>query len=503
MKTKINNNITLLNAISNLLLQLLTIISGFIIPKLTLDYFGSEVNGLVSSLTQFLSYINLLEGGVTGVITASLFKPLVNNDNEKISSIIKTSNVFYRKISLIFIIYSIFLAIIYPIVFQNNFSFLYVSILTLILSITLFIQFMFSLTYRSLLTADKKLYIVSIVQIIILIMNILLFYLIVKVYPNIHILKLVTGLIYIIQPLVFNKIIKKQYNINKNVNEDKKILNSRWDGFAINVAAFIHNGTDIAILTILTNLKKVSVYSVYALVTAGIKKIILSISAGITPSIGNIYASENKEELNQKFEIFEYIIFVLVFFFFTVGGLLITPFVMLYTKNITDISYNEPLMGYILMCAEGIYCLREPYVGLSYSANKFKEIKNPAYIEAILNICISIALVFKFGLIGVAIGTLIAMTYRTIFHVHYFKNNVLYRTPKHFYKKLLLFSLGSIIGIVFCKVFVNINPTSIMNWIICAIIYCIVFGLIYFIISLLFYKKDLLFFKNKFFKKVK
>ena len=503
MKKVMKNNITLFNSFSNLLLQILTIISGFIIPKLTLDNFGSEVNGLVSSLTQFLNYITLIEGGVTSVITANLYKPLVNNEKSKINSIMKTTNRFYKNISYIYIIYSIILAVFYPVLFKTSFSYIYVFSLTLILSISLLIQYMFSLSLRTLLIAGKKMYIVSIVQILILLLNLLLFYVTIKIYPNIHALKLITGLLYIIQPIVFNRVIKKYYELDKNVNEDKNLLKSRWDGFAINVAYFIHNGTDIAILTILTNLKRVSVYSVYTLVTAGIKKIIMSLSSGINPTIGNIYATGKKEELDKKFEIYEFSIFILVFFFFTVGCLLITPFVLLYTNNITDISYNEPSLGYILMLAEGIYCLREPYVGLAYSANKFKDIKWPSYIEASINIILSVVLVFHFGLIGVAIGTLVAMTYRTLFHVHYFKKKVLNRPVWIFYKKLLLFSIISIIGILICNYLISIKPINLLNWVICAIIYSVVFGILYLIISKIFYKEDLKYFQNKFKKKVK
>lgn len=63
MKSKV----TLINIISSLTLQVVTVISGFIIPKIILTNFGSSVNGLVSSLNQFLSYITLIEGGITGV----------------------------------------------------------------------------------------------------------------------------------------------------------------------------------------------------------------------------------------------------------------------------------------------------------------------------------------------------------------------------------------------------------------------------------------------------
>ena len=38
--------------------------------------FGSEINGLVSSITQFLSFISLLEGGLGAVVLAELYLPI-------------------------------------------------------------------------------------------------------------------------------------------------------------------------------------------------------------------------------------------------------------------------------------------------------------------------------------------------------------------------------------------------------------------------------------------
>ena len=92
------NKATLLNMISGMVLQFFTLVSGFILPKIILTCFGSEVNGLVSSLNQFLSYITLVEGGITGVIIANLYKPIVEQDNNKISSVLVTADRFYKKI---------------------------------------------------------------------------------------------------------------------------------------------------------------------------------------------------------------------------------------------------------------------------------------------------------------------------------------------------------------------------------------------------------------------
>lgn len=493
---RIKNNITILNVVSSILLQFITILSGFIIPRIILKTFGSEVNGLISSLNQFLNYINILEGGLGGVVLANLYKPLYNKDEKKISSVVKTTHDFYHKLSLFFIAYTVILAFIYPLITKNSFSFTYIFSLTLILSITLFIQYNFSLSYKLLLQADKKVYIVSFTQILLTVANVIIFVILAKVFPNIHILKLASGLIFIIQPIVFNYFVKKYYNIDKKIESDSNLLKERWNGFAINIAAFIHNNTDITILTAFTNLKIVSVYSVYALVTTGLKKLIQSASSAIAPTIGHAYAKGNIEELNKKFELYEYSIFLITFFLFTVGGLLITPFVQLYTKNITDVNYNQPIFGIIIVIAELFYCIREPYVSLAYSANKFKEIKKHAYIEAVLNIVLSLILVNKLGLIGIAIGTLIAMTYRTIYHVWYLKNNILNRSIMKFIKKMLLFTGASLVGILICTYLIPFKSISVMSFITHGIIYSITLFTLYIIISLIFYKEDITKFKT-------
>ena len=85
---------------------------------------------------------------------------------------------------------------------------------------------------------------------------------------------------------MFNGYIKSHYQIDKSAKEDINLIKNRWNGFAINIAAFIHNATDVTILTIFTNLTLVSVYSVYALVTTGLRTIIMSVTNSIIPTIG-------------------------------------------------------------------------------------------------------------------------------------------------------------------------------------------------------------------------
>lgn len=103
----------MLNVGCTMLCQLVTFISGLIVPRLILSTFGSEANGLVSSITQFLNYIALVEGGIGSVVLTALYGPLAKKDDRKISSVLKAAENFFRQIASIFVFYTIALACVY------------------------------------------------------------------------------------------------------------------------------------------------------------------------------------------------------------------------------------------------------------------------------------------------------------------------------------------------------------------------------------------------------
>lgn len=493
---KIKGKVTLLNITSSIIMQIVSVISALIVPRLILETFGSNANGLVSSISQFLNYITLVEGGITGVISSNLYRPLVNGDTEKLSSVLTTARSFYRKIGIVFIAYSVVIGLVYPIFVDTGYEYWYIFVLTLVLSIGLMLQYMFSLTYTTLLNADKKVYIVAIVSSILTLANIFLTLIVVKIYPDIIILKFANAVLFALRPLIYGLYIKKHFKINWKTSKDNSLISQRWNGFAINLAFFIHTSTDITLLTIFSDLNSVSVYSVYYLIVSKISLVMHSIVSGIEPTIGQAYAKNDEHELNEKMDLYEFIILFTVGISFLMTGLLITPFVMIYTHGITDANYYQPLFGVILVLAEAMYLLRSPHVSLAYAANKFKEITAPAYIEAIINIVVSAVLIQRMGLIGIAIGTLIGMAYRGAFHVYFTAKLISSRPQRFFYMKLIKFLIPSILGIVICVKLFPITILTISSWIIHAIIYGIICGGLFLTFSFVYFRKELMQLKN-------
>ena len=484
-------NLIYKNIICSVLLQIVTIASGFVIPKVILVYFGSSVNGLISSINQFLNYIQLLEGGLSGVIMAALYKPLANHDKEKISGIVKAAQSFFQKIGIIYIVYALIIAFAYPVIVDTGFSYKYTFALVLVLALNLIIQYFFCLSYKLLLNADRKVYYVSITQIIIVFANMLAVIVTARLFGDIILLKLFSGLIFFIQPIMYGVYVNKHYKLNKNALPDREAIEQRWDGFGINLAYFIHTNTDVIILTFFSTFANVSVYSIYLMIVSALKNFVISISQAIAPSIGNSLASDNVCITNYKFDQYVFGLSVVTVFLFGCGIVLITPFVDIYTLGINDADYHQTVFGIVLCLAEMTYCLREPYVSAAYSAGHFKQVSMYAYAEAALNIIISLLLVRRFGILGVALGTLISMIYRLFCHISYLRKNILMRP---FNKALRSLSISIIDILAVCLIsfsFLNMNCNSYIQWIFLAIRVVIVDIIILFLSSYFFEREKL------------
>lgn len=441
------------NLASALLLQVVALICGFILPRLILVSFGSAYNGIVNSVNQFLSCVTLLRAGVGGVTRAALYKPLNENNMVRVAEITKATETFMRQVALLFSAFLLLFAAIYPYFVIEEFSWFFSFSLILVLGFSTVIQYFFGITYSFLLQADQKLYIYNCLQIITYILNTTVTVVLIRKGFELRTVKLASSLVFCITPLVIYAYVHKKYTMPQNVKPDNTCISQRWDAFAHQVAAFVHNNTDLMVLTVFSNLYQVSVYSVYYLVVNGIRKLIDTCSGSIEALFGNMIANREERSLQNRVQLYEWCLHIIAGVLFGATAFLIVPFVSVYTRSVTDVNYINPLFGYMICLAEFMACIRLPYQNLTEAAGHFKQTKRDAITEAVLNIMISIALVGHLGIIGVAAGTLIAMSYRTTKFALYASNMFLKRSFKAYMKRLLvsIISLGLYEVILFTK----------------------------------------------------
>lgn len=475
---------------SNLILQFIAIIYGFIVPKIIISNYGSDVNGLVSSITQFLAYITLLESGFGPVVKSVLYKPIAKKNKKEIASILKTTEKFFRMISKIFLVYIFVLSVTYPLIVNNNFGYLYTLSLVVIISISTFAEYYFGMTYRLYLQAEQKTYIISIIQIISYILSIALIVICAMIGTSIHVIKLVGCLSFILRPMLQNMYVKRKYNINLNDSTEEYKIKNKWDGLAQHIAAVIHGNTDITIITFFCKISEVSVYSVYYLVVRGIKTLIQSFTSGIDALFGNMLANNEKENLEKKFNMYEVLYFMICTIAFTCSIILITPFISVYTKGINDVNYIRTAFGFLIVISEYIWAIRLPYSSLTLAAGHFKETRIGAWVECISNIIISIILVLKFGIVGVAIGTIISMIIRTCEFLYHTNKYILNRPLWSSLKKILLVMVETVLIVEVSNYLPYLRNIGYINWFINAIMTAVCATVITIVLNLIFYRNE-------------
>lgn len=482
-----------LNTSTSLLFQVVTIICGFILPRLILKSFGSEVNGLVNSISQFLAIISFLELGVGAVIQSSLYKPLAEKDNEQISRVIVSGQKFFSKLARILLVYVVVLMVCYPFVANQKFGFIYTATMIGVISISSFAQYYFGIINSLLLTADQKGYVSYISQTITLIMNTAACFILIKFGAGIHIVKLVTSLIYALRPLVLAIYVKRHYDLNWNIKYTEEPIKQKWNGVAQHVSAVVLDGTDNIVLTIFSNLKDVSVYSVYNIVTSGVKQLLLSMTNGIQALMGEMWAKQEFDELREFFGWIEWILHTGTILVFGITSALIIPFVEVYTQGVSDVNYVQPLFAILIVAANAGHCLRLPYNIIILVGGHYKQTQNNYLIAAALNIIISVVAVRALGLVGVALGTVIAMFYQTVWMAWYDSKNLIKWPFKKFLRQifvdgLIVVVLHLFINLSFMKIWFEMKSVTYISWVILAVKISILVIIISMTINTIFYR---------------
>lgn len=465
-----NDKVTKLkiNSVSAFLLQITNIICGFVLPRFVLRVYGSDINGLVNSIAQFLLIITLTEMGVGAVAQSVLYKPLAYNDYKTISEILRSAEKFFRTIAFALVGYIIVLIFVYPNIINNKFDNIFTITLIVAIGLNNIFQYFIGMPERLLLLADQRGYIHYLSQTTTLIANTVISVIMIKLGAQIQTVKFVSALVFFLKPIFLRLYVNKHYSIDRNIQYQGEPIKQKWNGLAQHVAAVILDQTDVVILTFFSSLSNVSIYSVYHLVTYGIKNLFLSLMGGIQPLMGEYIARNEKGKLFALFEWTEWIIHTGTTFVFLCAGVLIIPFVEVYTKGVNDANYVVPMFAALIVVANAGHCLRLPYNIMILAAGHYKQTQYNYIIAAIMNVLISVLAVRRWGLVGVAVGTLAAMLYQTIWMAYYDSKNILDFPINRFWKHLFVDIIIVIISIVATMPF-SMKKIDYVSWLFLAI----------------------------------
>lgn len=462
---------------SNLVLQIITALCGFILPPLIVETFGSSVNGMVSSITQFIAYLNLVEAGIGGAAIAALYFPLSENNHNTLNGILSATRKFYNKSGILFSFLIILLAFLYPVFIGTQVDYYSAFLMVLILGISSTIEFFFIGKYTVLLTADKKVYVISIVQSVSVIANTIVAVIAIKLGAGILFVKFLSALVYLSRFFILLFYVHKKYKwLNFNVEPDVNSVSQSKNVLIHQLTGLVVFNSPIIILTIFCSLKDVSVYSVYAMVFNAISMLLNAFSSGMQSFFGESLVKENIEKSRKFFLRYKIFYTLAECWFYSMSYMLIMPFMSIYTKNMSDANYYQPVLGALFVIVGFLNNFRWPEVQLINAAGHFKKTQNRAIIELCINLFFSIICTLSFGFVGVLIGSLISYLYRCTDMIIYCSHKIL----KYNTFKLIIstFSLILLYGVlIFILSLFSLNCNNYIEWIQIALLYGVVFAM--------------------------
>ena len=398
------------NMITAVSSNVLTIIVGLVAQAVFIKILGSEYLGLNGLFSNVISMLGIVELGMGSAIIYNMYKPIAENDHEKIKSLMQ----FYKKSYLIItLIISIIGIMIIPFIkYIVDIESVTVDVNVYLVYILFLLETICSyiLSYkRSMLYADQKEYITNIIHmgytIIVNTMQLTFLY-----FTHDYYLYLIIKVIMrLVENIVISSYVNRRYSylLDNNVTKldsktEKDIFQKIKALFFHKIGGFIVSGTDNIIISKYLGLVTVGLYSNYYMIINAVQTVINHIIQATRASVGNLLVTESKK---KQFEIFDKIRFM-NFWISCFSSICI--FIIMDSFITIWIGYKFVLPTKVLLVLVinfFIVSSRSTYGAFKEAAGIFYEDRFVPIIESLLNIVLSIIFVKKFGLMGVFMGT--------------------------------------------------------------------------------------------------
>lgn len=417
-----------INLIVSMSTQLVTLILGLLLPRLILLTWGSEYNGLLSSVTNILRYLTLLEAGFNTATLQALYKTVAEDDKEQTSVVVRTSQNYYHKISFVYAAIVLVIAMLYPIAVNSTISYWEIFWIIVLQGTVGVINFAFRASYQQLLNAEGKYYVISLITLMTTILTYGAKIVAVKVFNNVITMQIMSVLVIFLQILVYAVYFNKQYYwIDKNARCNESLLENRKYYFTQQIAGLIFNSTDTFVLSIFCGLKVASVYAVYNLVYTALAQIISLIRGSTSFVLGQSY-HKDKELFQRVYDAYSAMQSMVGGVMASISIVLIINFVKIYTNGVTDIDYVDFIAAFLFSFNLMLECSRGASLASANIAGKAPDTTWRYILEAAINLISSLVLVHFIGMKGVLLGTSLAGLYRTTDSILYTNKYVLERS---------------------------------------------------------------------------
>lgn len=332
---------TIRNSIYSVFFQLFTLAVGFFVPKLVIETYGSEVNGLTSNVNQLINLINLLQAGLVGASIFEMFEPIARKDYKLVGNIYFSSQKYFSRISYVFFILTLVAIPYLLVIVKVSLNPVDVIFSVLILGLNATLIFRYVCSYDVIFSAHQMKHTLVIGSIVEKIVYYILLFTVISFRLN-YIYMYIAALI----STVF-RVGYLEYEYRSNYKEriqqyeqltDYKIRN-QYKLFGNQLVQNVLEAAPTLFVSTIYGLVYASIYSVYLLIANIFKMIFTTIQNSIAPSFGDLVANKNEQKILEVFNILQMIFVVCSMIICSTMSIVFAPFIKLYCIDSTEIQY--------------------------------------------------------------------------------------------------------------------------------------------------------------------
>ncbi|MDT3428796.1 O-antigen/teichoic acid export membrane protein [Paenibacillus forsythiae] len=436
-----NSIINIMAGIGNqLVITLLSFVSRTVfINSLGIEYLG--VNGL---FTNILSMLTLAEAGIGTSIMYSLYKPVAENDYEKIGRLMRLYRRAYLVIALVVTLLGLSVMPFLNVIVKDH-SVEHLHWIYLIFLLNTVTPYFFSYK-NAFLSVNQKNYIVtaafSVTSIISACLKIGILY-----YTSNYILFLIVdSVLTVITSILLTVIANRKYPYLRQKAAGKLDTGTR-NGIVRNVKAIVVQNigsylvleTESILISTFVSLKAVGLYSNYKMLIDIARTFINQVFINLYHSVGNLVSSESTEKIYSVYKVMRLLSFWLYSLLSILLYIVLAPFITLWIGEKFLMSSGVLAVLVLLFFERG---MRNPITTVKTTAGIFQEDRYVPLAQAAVGLGISIILVRQIGIAGVFIGSLagaLAMPFWTTPYLVYKK--VFHRSVSEHYRSYAYFTI--------------------------------------------------------------
>lgn len=461
---------SVMNIKVGMLFYMLSLLLAFYSRKVFLDCLGNEFMGLTGMLMNIMSFLSVAELGIGTSIVYFLYKPLQEDNHQKINEVMSILAFLYRCIGLIIILSGAIVSLFFPWWFGH---------LTTGLPLVYFAFYAFLTSsaagyifnYKQLLVnANQKQYLVNAYFQTIGIVQSLVQILLAYYYRNLW-LWVVVGLVFtVIGIIVFNHRIQQLYpwlRINlregrENLKRYPEVLRKTRQIFIQKIKDFILYRSDELLVGAFVSVVQVAFYGNYMIIINKLNFLVNILSDGLSAGVGNLLAEGNEKNIMKifwemtaaRFFILGIIIFSLLLF--------LQPFIGYWVGDQYPLSELIALL--IIFNLFLRYQCGAVYIYLG-AAGLFADVW-ANWFELIVNLAITLLLAPYYGIVGILLGKIISFSLISVFwKPYYLFTQAFHKSVWHYWRGMLpyyvIFALFTILTIVLRYAVIDIYTNSI------------------------------------------